>query len=110
MDEIYNDLSPLKRKQQILADLERMQKQEKQGTVPKSPQKGPAQKKSKSKKNAFSAKPEWDNGGIEDEPEEPVEKYEPPQQHELLKNEKRSIIDNDVIVLTKKQQLQQQYQ
>jgi len=42
-------------------------------------------------------RPEWDNGGIDDEPVEPM------PQHELLKNEKRSIIDNDVIVLTKKQ-------
>lgn len=57
-------------------------------------------------------RPEWDNGGINDEPVEPVRDAQDMmnsqisiKEHELLKNEKRSIIDNDVIVLTNKQKL-----
>ena len=95
MDEIYNDLSPLKRKKQILKDLEKLQKQEKQGKTGRTPLKS-SQKKTKPKKNAFASRPEWDNGGVDDEPVEQM------KEHELLKNEKRSIIDNDVIILTKK--------
>lgn len=106
IDEIYSDLSPLKRKQQMLKDLEKMQKDQANGKAPaKGAQKrGPpvsekVVKKGKQggfKKNAFK-QPEWDNGDLKE-----LEEYVIPEQRELLKGEGRSIIDNDVIVLTKK--------